>query len=139
MKATNYLFSVFATSVALFAADWPQYRGPNHDGKTTDKMSTAWPANGFNPLWKVPTPNGFSSFAVQNRRAYTMVGREADGVPREVLIALDADTGKELWSVAFGTTRYGHDGGNAGAGNNKGGRSEEHTSELQSPCNLVCR
>jgi hypothetical protein len=60
MKAMNYLLSVLATSVALFAADWPQYRGPNHDGKTTEKMSSAWPANGFKPLWKVPTPNGFS-------------------------------------------------------------------------------
>ena len=127
MKATNYLLSVLATSVALFAADWPQYRGPHHDGKTLEKMSSAWPANGFKPLWKVPTPNGFSSFAVQNRRAYTIVGRDADGVPREVLVALDADTGKELWSVAFGTSRYGHDGGNAGAGNNKGGDGPRST------------
>ena len=123
----NYLLSVFATSAALFAADWPQYRGPHHDGKTLEKMSSAWPANGFKPLWKVPTPNGFSSFVVQNRRAYTIVGRDADGVPREVLVALDADTGKELWSVAFGTSRYGHDGGNAGAGNNKGGDGPRST------------
>jgi outer membrane protein assembly factor BamB len=127
MKAMNYLLSVFATSAALFAADWPQYRGPHHDGKTLEKMSSAWPANGFKPLWKVPTPNGFSSFVVQNRRAYTIVGRDADGVPREVLVALDADTGKELWSVAFGTSRYGHDGGNAGAGNNKGGDGPRST------------
>src|SRR5205807_7695334 len=27
----------------------------------------------------------------------------------------------------------------AGVGGGGGGRSEEHTSELQSPCNLVCR
>jgi outer membrane protein assembly factor BamB len=126
MKAMNYLLSVLATSVALFAADWPQYRGPNHDGKTTEKMSSAWPANGFKPLWKVPTPNGFSSFAVQNRRAYTIVGREADGVPREVLVAHDADTGKEIWSAAFGATRY-DGGGDAGAGNNKGGDGPRST------------
>src|SRR2546426_2583700 len=27
----------------------------------------------------------------------------------------------------------------AGDGGGRGGRSEEHTSELQSPCNIVCR
>jgi outer membrane protein assembly factor BamB len=127
MKATNYLLSVFATSVALFAADWPQYRGPNHDGRSPEKMASSWPANGFKPLWKVPTPNGFSSFAVQNRRAYTMVGREEEGVAREVLVALDADSGKELWAVAFGTSRYGHGGGDAGAGSNKGGDGPRST------------
>ena len=36
--------------------------------------------------------------------------------PNAVLIALDASTGKELWSAPFGSARYGHDGGNAGAG-----------------------
>src|ERR1039457_1833213 len=30
-------------------------------------------------------------------------------------------------------------GGSGGFGNAEVGRSEEHTSELQSPCNLVCR
>src|SRR2546426_6229669 len=36
--------------------------------------------------------------------------------------------------------RGGATGGRAGAAGDAGaGRSEEHTSELQSPCNLVCR
>ena len=115
MKATRLIISLFTCSTVLFAADWPQYRGPTHDGKTTEKMSM-WPNNGSRPLWKVPTPNGFSSFAVKDRRAYTIIAREEDGVPREVLIALDGDTGKEVWSVPFASPRYGHDGGNAGAG-----------------------
>src|ERR1039457_7659867 len=38
-------------------------------------------------------------------------------------------------SVYFGTCQRPGD-GRPGSG---GGRSEEHTSELQSPCNLVCR
>src|SRR5256885_11322303 len=37
-----------------------------------------------------------------------------------------------------GARRRGRDGGGRGYGN-PSGRSEEHTSELQSPCNLVCR
>src|SRR2546426_8421759 len=35
--------------------------------------------------------------------------------------------------------RYGHDHGAAGPQHPRDLRSEEHTSELQSPCNLVCR
>ena len=126
MKATRFLLSLLGTSLALFAADWPQYRGPSHDGKTTEKMGV-WPATGPKPLWKVSTPNGFSSFVVKDNRAYTIVGREADGVPREVLIALDAATGKELWSAPFGSTRYGHGGGNDGTRNNKGGDGPRST------------
>jgi outer membrane protein assembly factor BamB len=129
MKATRFIFSLLACSSVLFADDWPQYRGPTHDGKTSEKTSI-WPNNGFRPMWKVPTPNGFSSFSVKDRRAYTIVAREEDGVPREVLIALDGDTGKELWSVAFGSSRYGHDGGNQGAGRNTGGDGPRSTPTL---------
>jgi outer membrane protein assembly factor BamB len=125
MSARTILLSMLAASGALWAADWPQYRGPAHDGTTSEKMS-AWP-KAPKALWKVPTPNGFSSFAVKDGRAFTMVGRQEDGAPREVLIALDAATGKEIWSAAFGSTRYGHDGGNAGAGNNKGGDGPRST------------
>lgn len=127
MKATKVLFSLIASSTALFSAEWPNYRGPTHDGKSTEKMQSVWPSNGFQPIWKTPTPNGFSSFSVGGRYAFTLVGREADGVPREVLVALDLKTGKEAWSAAFGPTRYGHDGGNAGAGSNKGGDGPRST------------
>jgi len=120
------LFLASVTSISVFSADWPSYRGPAHDGKSPEKMA-AWPAGGPKALWKVPTPNGFSSFAVKGGRAFTLVSREVDGVQREVLIALDAHTGKELWSSAFTPAKYGHDGGNAGAGQNKGGDGPRST------------
>lgn len=126
MKANKTLLIALTTSLSLFADDWPQYRGPSHDGKSPEKLA-AWPANGPKALWKTPTPNGFSSFAVKDGRAFTLVVREVDGAPREVLLALDAETGKELWSSAFGGTQYGHDGGNAGAGQNKGGDGPRST------------
>lgn len=113
----------------IHAADWPQYRGPSQDGRAAETMAS-WPANGPKALWRVPTPNGFSSFAVKDGKAYTLVTREVEGAAREVLIALDAATGKELWSAAFGTARYGHDGGNAGAGDNKGGDGPRSTPSI---------
>src|SRR5256885_6307368 len=43
-------------------------------------------------------------------------------------------------STSYRATISGHDGASSNiAGCPSTGRSEEHTSELQSPCNLVCR
>lgn len=126
MNTRLILFFAFSTSLSIFSADWPGYRGPSHDGKSSEKIGS-WPSNGPKPLWKIPTPNGFSSFAVSGRQAFTLVSREVDGVQREVLIAFDVGSGKELWSAAFTPAKYGHDGGNAGAGQNKGGDGPRST------------
>ena len=111
---------------ALHAADWPQYRGPNHDGTSPESMPK-WPANGLSAKWKVPTENGFSSFAVRDGRAFTQVTKEIDSVPREVVLALNAETGKQLWALPVGVQKYGHDGGNAGARGNAGGDGPRST------------
>lgn len=115
-----------AVFTAAHAADWPQYRGPNHDGTSPEDMPV-WPANGPRMVWKTPTPNGFSSFAVQDGRAFTQITRTVDSVPREVLLALNADTGEELWSEVLGIQRYGHDGGNSGTRDNSGGDGPRST------------
>ena len=61
----------------------------------------------------MPTPYGFSSFAVGEGKALTQVIRTNGGAPREICLALDAATGKELWAadVAVGT---GYSGGGKG-------------------------
>ena len=41
-----------APSAASRAADWPQWRGPNRDGKSTDTgLLAAWPKGGPTLLW----------------------------------------------------------------------------------------
>ena len=109
------------------AADWPEYRGPNHDGSTTEKIALKWPTTGPAIVWKTPTPTGFSSFAVVGGNAYTIVGRDVDGGPREVAVALDAATGKEAWAFPIGGTAYGHAGGNSGVKGNDGGDGPRST------------
>ncbi len=108
-------------------ADWPQYRGASHDGSTVEKISLKWPGTGLRQIWKQPTNNGFSSFAVAAGKAFTQVTREIEGAEREVVIALDSNTGKELWATPVGMAKYGHDGGNSGAPNNKGGDGPRST------------
>ncbi len=128
MTKTTFAFAAsLAATLTVQAADWPQYRGPNHDGSTTERIATKWPAGGPKALWKVPAPNGFSSFTVAGGKAFTQITRNVGGVDREVAIALDANSGKELWAFPVGGTAYGHNGGNAGAKGNDGGDGPRST------------
>ncbi len=128
MKIFQAVLIFFA--VNLSAADWTQYRGPNHDGSSSEKISTKWPDSGLKQIWKAPTPNGFSSFAVSGGKAFTQISREIEGVLREVCIALDANTGKEIWVQPVGIVKYGDDGGNAGAKDNRGGDGPRSTPSI---------
>lgn len=123
---TRLILATLISASSLYAVDWPQYRGPQGDGSTTEKVAT-WPASGPKVLWKVESPNGFSSFAVSGGKAFTIEGREPEGVKQEVLVARDAATGKEVWTAALGVANYGHDGGNAGTPDNKGGDGPRST------------
>lgn len=112
-------FALLALSAA--ASDWPQYHGTASDRVSTETLGLlAFPESGPPRRWKVDLADGFSSFALQGGRAFTLVARKQDGKAREVLVALDATSGKELWSAVLGTVEY-DGGGNAGAGDNEGG------------------
>src|SRR5688572_27448565 len=84
------------------AAEWPQYRGPNANGTTTEKILKTWPDAGPRQVWKTPLNDGFSTFAVSGGKAATLVLRNVENVKNEVCIALDAETGKELWATPLG-------------------------------------
>jgi len=111
---------------ALGAADWPQYRGPEQTGCSPEGVSLSWPADGPKIVWKVPTPDGFSSFAVAGGKAFVQVVRRIEGAPKEICLALDAATGKELWFADLAVGQY--DGsGNTGAKGNDGGDGPRST------------
>jgi outer membrane protein assembly factor BamB len=88
------LFVVFVlTAVSVTAADWPQWRGPNRDGKVIDeKLPASWPKT-LREEWKVTVGVGHSSPVVANQRIY-LFARQGE---EEVLLCLDALTGRELW------------------------------------------
>lgn len=125
----NNLFGsclLLAAAPLLHAADWPQYRGPNVDGSTSEKISTPWPTGGPKQVWKSPTTDGLSSFTVSGGKAFTLILRNTEGAPRETLVALDAATGKELWAAPLGGIKVG-DGGQDGTPNNNGGDGPRST------------
>jgi outer membrane protein assembly factor BamB len=122
------------TALALLAAGltsspasgWPQYRGPHQDGISPEEISLPWAPSGPKVVWKIPTKNGFSSFAVGDGKVFTQVNRDLEGAPREIVVALDAGTGKELWFADIGSGKY-DSGGGSGTPDNKGGDGPRST------------
>jgi len=92
-------------SFTCAGADWPQFRGLNHDGISTDRVTTNWTGAVTNPLWRVHLPNALCSLAVSGGKIYTQAIREN----REVCVALTATNGVELWATPLDDARY--DGG----------------------------
>lgn len=95
----------------LGATDWAQYRGPLVNGSTPEQIQTRWPADGPKVVWKAPLGPSFGSFAVSGGKAFAFIQRSVGGTDREVALALDAATGKELWAVPLGKATYDRQGG----------------------------
>jgi len=116
----------FTSSLNLLAPDWTQYRGPNHDGASPEKILKSWPANGPHEIWRVPMTDGFSAITVGGGKAFTLELRDIDGAKQEVCVGMNAETGKELWAVPLGIAKY-DGGGDFGTPDNKGGDGPRST------------
>lgn len=81
------------------AADWPQWRGPNRDGKSSETgLLKKWPEGGPKLLWSIDgLGTGFSTVSVADGLLYTtgMVGREG------ILFAYDLQ-GNLKWKKSYG-------------------------------------
>ena len=85
------------------AAEWPMYRGPNHDGISTETdWKSDWGEEGPRVLWRGSVGIGYSSFAVSDGRVYTM-GNSGKGKKEETdtVYCLDAASGREIWKHSY--------------------------------------
>jgi len=95
------IVAAFSTpSAAPPGGNWPQFRGPSRNGVSAETgLLQSWPAAGPAKLWSVPgLGTGFSSVSIANGRILTM-GDRRDG---QYVIALDEETGKQLWATRVG-------------------------------------
>jgi len=92
------------------ADDWPQWRGPNRDGHSTEKgIEADWSKNPPKLDWMVEgMGQGYASMSIVDGRLYTS-GNTGGG---QSVIAVDAKTGKVLWSksVTENNPKHGYDG-----------------------------
>lgn len=79
------------------AADWPQWRGLQRDGHTPESFPATLSA-GSTPLWRIPVGHGYASPVITSNTVIYL--DEAGG--REVAHAVDAGTGKPLWTTPLG-------------------------------------
>lgn len=96
MKST--LASLLLLSFTAQAADWPIYRGPDHNGisKETGWKNT-WPDAGPKIAWKAEAGIGFSSFSAVGKHVFT-AGFAND---QDTVFCLDTETGKVVWKHSF--------------------------------------
>ena len=79
--------------------DWLQWGGPTRNFVSDAKgLATTWPPAGPRKLWSRPLGEGHSSILTENGRLYTMYRRQGQ---EEVVVALDAATGKTIWELKY--------------------------------------
>jgi outer membrane protein assembly factor BamB len=82
------------------ASDWKVWGGPDRNFQSPARgLANSWPTGGPRKLWSRALGEGFSPAAVEGDRVYT--GYSTPG--REVIVALDAATGKTVWEFAYDT------------------------------------
>lgn len=97
------LCALFAVGQFANAENWPEWRGPQHNGISTEKgIPTEWVNAKENIAWRLPLPGpGGATPVVWNDRIY-LTSAEGDDL---VLVCASTD-GKELWKkkVTTGNT-----------------------------------
>jgi outer membrane protein assembly factor BamB len=77
------------------ADDWPNFRGPNHDGTSSEEITATWP---LEVLWTKNIGWGWPETVVSGGRVYTWGW--VDG--SDVVYCLDPETDAEIWKTSHG-------------------------------------
>jgi outer membrane protein assembly factor BamB len=105
---------VVAVTAPGSLAGWSQWGGPTRDFKAPSTgLAATWPADGPRELWSRPLGDGYSAIVADGGTLFTMY-RPVKGLiatmfgkmtgstgEPEVVIALDAATGKTLWEHTY--------------------------------------
>lgn len=102
MKLARFLLTILALAIPTLAADWPNYRGPNGDGISTETDWKTWGADGPNTLWRASVGIGYSSVVVADGRLFTM-GNSTDANDDEIdtIFCFNATTGELIWKHSY--------------------------------------
>ena len=86
-------------SSAAFAADWPQFRGPESNGISTEKgIAKNWNQSPPKALWNTPlSDKGYAGPSVAGGKVFIIDHKDGQDIVR----ALDAKTGKDVWTYSY--------------------------------------
>src|SRR5947208_6647246 len=91
-----------STSIGFGATgDWPQWRGPNRDGVSTETgLLKEWSAKGPPLAWKANLGGvGFSSPSVVGDRLFITAAEDDREGLKEYAVCLNTADGKPVWKV----------------------------------------
>lgn len=87
---------------SLHADDWPQWRGPQRDGKWREKdLVERLPEGKLPRMWSVPIGPGYSGPTVADGRVFVTDRDAAGDKQNERILCFDAETGESLWKVEY--------------------------------------
>lgn len=88
-------------TTSIHAADWPEWRGPNRDGISTETgLLKAWPEDGPKLVWRIDKiGGGYSTPSVVGDRLYVL---GSEGRNDEFVRALNTEDGSVVWSTRIG-------------------------------------
>jgi len=100
--------AIISLSVSAYAADWPQFRGPNGTGISSETgINKSWKTKPPEVLWTMPlSDDGFAGPAVAEGKVFIIDHKR----PNDVVRALDINTGEQLWAFQYpeiGGSNYG--------------------------------
>jgi outer membrane protein assembly factor BamB len=104
--STASLLALLCSCSPLLALDWLQYLGPNGDNTTSELIRTNWSAQPPQELWRRSIGPGFGSMSVRGETVFTLLRRSAQGTDHEWCVALNANTGAELWAAELEIADY---------------------------------
>ena len=88
---------------AAWAVDWPEWRGEGRGGVwTEDGILETFPEEGLAVSWRRPIARGYSGAAVADGRVFiTQFEPKTGNRGVESALALDEQTGRELWRASW--------------------------------------
>src|SRR5688500_19448170 len=81
---------VVASLTVASAADWPEWRGPSRDGRSTEtNLPSRWSLQGENLAWRIPIGSRSAPVAFGNRLYINSPTPGDPAATQERLIAID--------------------------------------------------
>jgi outer membrane protein assembly factor BamB len=96
----RFLPLVLLSTLPVSAADWPNWRGPAYDGRSTETIPTSLPAT-LPVAWTAKVGTGFSTVSVAGEKVLTMGNRTLSEQETDTVWCLSARTGKVLWQHSY--------------------------------------
>ncbi len=80
------------------AQDWPHWRGPNHNGISSETDIDTAALNDPKIVWQAELGIGFSAVSIAEGKAYVMGNVDKN---KDIVYCFDALTGKEVWRYEY--------------------------------------